>query len=191
MKTTKSVYLALLAMLLSPMAANAVPIVYEGELEPSVTDGGFINDPSQTGSPNDDFWSFFLEVAAEITITVNRLNASLDPALTLWRGVNNDTDLLSFVAGADDNIAELPGFAGPWSDPFLTIFLDPGSYTVQVWDFASDTQIDGGFCYQITLNRSPTGQEFGCGQTSVPEPGTLALLGLGLVGMAARRRKTV
>ena len=191
MKTIKTIYLALLAVMLSPVVANAVPIVLEGELTPGVTEGGFINDPSRTGSPNDDFWSFFLEQEAEITLTVNRLNAELDPAFTLWDGVAVDTDLLTFLAGADDNIAELPGFAGPFSDPQLVITLGAGSYTVQVWDFLSGDQIAGGFCYQITLNGSPTGQEFDCGQTSVPEPGTLALLSLGLVGMAARRRKTV
>ena len=191
MKVFSQVYglLGATCLLLSSQV-GAVPIVYEGTLTPGVTVGGFINDPSQTGSPNDDFWQFSGNQGDQISLVVNRLNADLDPAMFLYEGTGTDTDLLNQIATGDDNIGELPGFEGPFSDPLISITLpSTGSYTAQVWDFLSGPQIPGGFCYQITLNGRPTSQVFDCNQGEVPVPGVLSLLALGLAGLGFGMKK--
>ncbi len=172
-------------------AASAVPITYEGSLSPGVTVGGFIRDPAQTGTPNDDFWSFTGTQGQVITLVGNRLDAGLDLAFTLYLGTGTDTALLAALRSADDDISELPGFDGPFSDPRLGFTLPAtGAYTVQVWDFASTAVPDGTErCYQLTLDGSPTAPVFGC--SAGPEPGSLPLLGiaaLGWYGLIRRRR---
>ncbi len=193
--TTKSLLgCAVVALALMTTAAHAVPIVYEGTLSPGVTVGGFIQDPSQIGSPNDDFWRFQANRGDRVTITINRLMSDLDPAVTLYQGEGSDTDQLVLLPdNADDNYDELPGFDGPFSDPQLIFTAETtGWYTVQVWDFASLAQVPGGSCYQITLNGEPSAPIFDCQAGSVPAPSSLALAGLGLLGLgalrAARRR---
>ncbi len=167
--------------------ASAVPITYEGVLSSGVTTGGFVNDPALSGSPNDDFWSFSAVQGDVITIAVQRLNSGLDPAAILYEGVGLDTAGLLQVAAADDNLAELPGFGGPFADALISYtVVNSGQFTLQVWDFLSDAQIPGGFCYQVTLNGTPTSQQFGC--NTVAEPGSLALAGMALLGVAGLRR---
>ncbi len=162
-------------------SANAVPITYEGELFDGVTSFGSISDPFDTGS---DWWFFDAEVGDVVTVTVNRLDANLDPALFLYAGLQSDTSTLTgFLAGADDDIAELPGFEGPFLDPQLLDFTITSAdfYTVVVWDFASS--IGAPFDYQITLT--------GANPSSIPEPASLALIGLGLAGIGFSRKKKV
>lgn len=188
--------LVLAAALCAAGTASAVPIVYQGSLTPGVTVGGFISDPSLIGSPNDDFWSFEGTAGQAIILTGNRLDPGLDLAFILYAGTGPDTTGLTQLDGADDNFAELPGFDGPFADPQLNGYVLPstGSYTVQVWDFASTAVAEGTpRCYQLTLGGSPTAQVFNCAASPVPEPGSLPLLGiaaLGFAGLMQRRRGT-
>jgi hypothetical protein len=156
--------------------AEAVPIVYLGTLQSGVP----VSDSVVSGSDNPltaDYWQFTLAQDALVTITGHRLEAALDPAFYLFRGTFADTDefggslgsgSIAELAFADDNIPELPGLDGPFSDPFVSIQLPAGTYTVAFVGFTS-----GEYCLELN------GPADSCGQQQVPAPATLLLLGLG------------
>jgi hypothetical protein len=161
--------------------AQAAPIVYSGTLLSGVP----VTDTVPNGGPSNpdlaDYWQFTLAESAQITITGHRLQADLDPAFALFRGTFADTSEfggnlwagpISTLAIADDNIPELPSLDGPFSDPFVSIQLPAGTYTVAFASFANSGP--GPFAYCLELN----GPADSC-QSHVPLPGTLALLGLG------------
>lgn len=161
--------------------ASAAPIVYEGQLFDGITEYGSASDPLDTGS---DYWFFEAQAGDILTLVGHRLEAPFDMAVYLYSGTYADTTALpASIAFADDEIPELPGYEGPWADPQLLNFVlpGPGLYTVQVWDFLSGPG-DPPFDYQITI--TGTG-----GDPVVPEPATMTLLGLGIVGLAARARR--
>ncbi len=158
-------------------SANAVSIVYEGELFDGVMEYGSIEDPFETGS---DWWYFNANAGDIVTLTVNRLDANLDPAMYLYSGLQTDTQTLPpILASADDNLPELPGYEGPFADPQISGFVIPTTdiYSVAVWDFLSG---DGApFDYQIMLN----------GANPIPEPPAIAFLLLGLAGLTLQQKR--
>ena len=134
-----------------------------------LTDGA-VHYGSQTG-----MWSLFLNAGDSIYAQALRLSA-FDPIMALFNGPNGTG---TQVAYGDDNIPGNSGiYGGGFSDPaFSYVALISGEYTVQVSQYPGLDQ-GLGFAYSVQATGS-----------SVPLPGTLALLGLGLFGLGVIRRK--
>ena len=125
MTITKSTYLALIAVALSPLAVNADTVDYEGTLTSGVPVSGeipgntcvagfggvgcatFEDDPSLW-----DFWSIYGTAGDVVTISLERTSAGLDPWVSLYAGLGDDDSGLSLFAPRAD------------SDDGLLIFLD-------------------------------------------------------------------
>ncbi len=134
-----------------------------------LTDGA-VHYGSQTG-----MWSLFLNAGDSIYVQALRLSA-FDPIMGLFNGPNGTG---SQVAYGDDNIiGNSIVYGGGFRDPaFSYIALTSGEYTVQVSQYPG-FDVGLGFPYSVQATGS-----------SVPLPGTLALLGLGLFGLGVIRRK--
>lgn len=201
MTRKKSTCLAVLAILLSPMVANATVIDFESLAltECSVRDGGSV-DGFTLGAHDGDSGAGFINSSLCPTLA-SPANSGSQYMTNFNRVFGEFTrnvgtfSLISLFVHADFRVGDttvrfqgLDGIGGSVlysmdveiSDAWQqVVFPDWIGVTTFTWDSlvpdSSNISID----------------DFEYGVASVPEPGTLALLGLGLLGMASRRRKKV
>ena len=191
MTRTKSTFLALAAVLLSPMAVNADPI--EVTFSEGTNSGTFTYDDSElTNGTGNPFQQGGISYDA-LGFTLNGAVQTGPFYVEIFNNFSNGYDIVYFTAGsaspdaspllqlacgtdclADASLSQLTGmslasFGGP--SAVNSIYLE--GYA----GFGGGTQLES-----LTISvRQP-----------VPEPGTLALFGIGLFGVGlSRRRKKV